>query len=231
MSNTIKDFYSDHSAKTYQYSLVPNGLDAFNWITATSRTPYLKLQLDGPWAEILNEAKQLDELFVPHRGTNSQGWSSLCLHGLGYDKTDTPVIYPEFAGIPESQLPYKWTEISERCPVATDYFKNKFPYRGYQRLRFMRLAPGGYIEPHVDGTNFMLAAVNISLNNPTGCEMVLENVGIVPFENSGSVMLFNTSHKHMVWNQGTEPRYHMIVHGQWAPAWSKIVVNSYQLML
>ena len=131
----------------------------------------------------------------------------------------------------EKELPWKWTEIAERCPVAYDYFKNHFPYQSYMRLRFMRLAPGGFIGPHHDATSYILGAVNISLNNPAGCEMVLKDVGVVPFKNTGSVINLNTSYEHMVWNQGTEPRYHMIVHGMWNYNWNNIVINSYKNVL
>ena len=39
-------------------------------------TPFLPLLIDGPWKEILAEAKAVDHLFVPHRNDNSTGWAS-----------------------------------------------------------------------------------------------------------------------------------------------------------
>jgi hypothetical protein len=228
----LSEFYQKHHDCQYQFNPIPEQENPGRWMSE-NKIPYLPLLIDGPWADILEEVKKLDDLFVEHRSSGQhQGWSSLCLHGLGYNKTDTPVMYPEFKDIPENKLPWRWTEISERCPVATEYFKNVFPYKKYQRLRFMRLAPGGYITPHADGVNFMLGAVNISLNNPIGCKMVLEDVGVVPFQDTGSVIAFNTSYQHMVWNRSDITRYHMIVHG--IPdyqVWNNIILDSYRAQL
>jgi len=228
---TLNEFYQTNHNLTYTYPELTN-INPFGWITGAGRIPYLPLQITGPWKEILEEAQALDDLFVSHRDDGShQGWASLCLHGLGAYHTDAASIYPEFKGIDDDKLPYKWTEIAERCPVATEYFKTQFPYQSYMRLRFMRLAPGGYIAPHNDSQTFRLGAVNISLNNPVGCEMVLEGVGVVPYQDSGSVMALNTSYNHIVWNQSDETRYHMIVHGMWNYKWNNIVVNSYKTVL
>lgn len=224
----LEDFYNKH--RHSQYLLPKLAVADFDEITLRSQIPYLKIQIPGPWSEILQEAKNLDSKFIPHRDNGqTQGWSSICLHGLGWDKTDTPAVYPEFENTADEDLPWDWTEIAKECPVAYDYFKNQFPFSSYLRLRFMKLSAGGYIGPHCDGTGFMLGAVNISLNNPLGCEMILENVGPVPFDNHGSVMLFNNSYQHMVWNQSSEHRYHVIVHGTHKWEWTKLVETSYEL--
>ena len=232
--DTLEQFYQQHSQYRYQFpdfdpAITEN--EKFNWILNSSRIPYLPVQLDGPWSDILGEIQALDHMFVEHRYGDSQGWSSLCLHGLGTNYTDAPFRYPEYRDVPNEQLPYIWTELSTLCPVATEYFKNQFPYEKYERLRFMRLAPGGYIMPHTDANRFIPGAVNISLNNPVGCEMVLEDIGIVPFSSTGGAMLFNTSYRHMVWNRSNEPRYHMIVHGRWKYQWGNFVVKSYKHQL
>jgi hypothetical protein len=52
---------------------------------------------------------------------------------------------------------------------------------------------------------------------------------VLPFEDSGSVFLFNNHYQHAVVNDDTEERYHMIIHGEWDPArWNEIVCNSYE---
>ena len=224
----VKDFYEKHYKCRYAYPKIPSNTEPFKWITSTGKIPYLPLQINGPWTQILKEIQELDHLFIPHRNDgNSKGWSSMCLHGLGIHHTDAASIYPEFKDISENQLPYKWTDLVHQCPISYDYFKNIFPYQKYSRLRFMRLEPGGYITPHHDAQSFMLSAVNISLNNPAGCDMVLENIGVVPFADTGTVMAFNPSYEHIVWNQSNCTRYHMIVHGMWKPIWNSIVVKSY----
>lgn len=187
-------------------------------------TPYIPLLIDGPWKEILEEVKKIDNLFVTHRDDYSEGWASLCLHGYSPTKTDSDGQYPEHAG-----QNHVWTEISDMCPVATEYFKNVFPYDNYERLRFMRLSPGGYIIPHNDGDTWTISAVNISLNNPEECKMVLGGVGVVPFKDAGGAMAFNTSYEHCVWNRSSEHRYHMIVHGTQKPEfWNSIIPESYK---
>jgi hypothetical protein len=230
---SIHQFYNLHHAHTYKFNPIPDNVDKVRWITTDlGKVPFLPLQIKGPWEEILKEAQSVDHLYVPHRDDGySKGWSSICLHGLGATKTDAPSVYPEFKDIPYNNLPFDWTEISELCPVATEYFKNEFPYSRYHRLRFMRLEAGGYITPHRDGTNFFIGAVNISLNNPHGCEMVMGDVGIVPFKDSGSAIALNTSYEHMVWNRSNEARYHIIVHGAPKYPWGDILKSSYESQL
>lgn len=209
----LETFYNANVGLTYEFP-----------VSFKQNIPYLPLNITGPWKQILEEVKQLEYLFVNHRDDGySSGWSSICLHGLGVHCTDADSMYPEHAG-----KIHDWTEIAEQCPVATDYFKNTFPYRQYWRLRFMRLAPGGYITPHNDGNTFTLSAVNISLNNPENCNMVVGGVGVVPFEDSGTVMAFNTSYNHCVWNRSDEARYHMIVHGVPNSLWHRIMQESYR---
>jgi len=226
------NFFSDYSEFNYNFTKIPDNVDEFSWITNSGRIPYLPLLIDGPWFEILEEARAVDHLFVPHRNDgHSNGWSSLCLHGLGMNITDAPGAYPEYRDLPYDSLPWNWTELAQLCPVTTEYFKNIFPYKKYQRLRFMKLAAGGYIAPHNDSQSWSMNAVNISLNNPDGCNMVQKDVGIVPFKSTGGAMAFNTSYEHSVWNNSNEHRYHMIVHGMWDHRWNKIIIDSYNAQL
>ena len=226
------DFFNKHKSCQYTFKKIPTEVSSFSWITKDNKTPYLPLLVDGPWQEILTEARNVNHLFVPHRNDgHSSGWSSLCLHGLGMQITDAPGAYPEYRDIPYDELPWKWTELADLCPITTEYFQKIFPYKNYQRLRFMKLDAGGYITPHNDGNTFTLSAVNISLNNPIGCNMVLQEIGIVPFNPNGGVMAFNTSYEHSVWNNSNEDRYHMIVHGLWNHKWNKIILESYNQQL
>lgn len=226
------DFHLKYKDCKYKFETIPTNVDKFSWITKENKTPYLPLSIDGPWQEILNEARSIAHLFVPHRDDgHSSGWSSICLHGLSVTLTDAPGAYPEYRDIPYENLPWQWTELTQMCPITTDYFKNIFPYKTYQRLRFMKLDAGGYIAPHHDSNSFTLSAVNISLNNPINCNMVLEDIGIVPFNSNGGVMAFNTSYEHSVWNNSNEDRYHIIVHGLYNHKWHKIIVDSYNQQL
>jgi hypothetical protein len=192
-----------------------------------SKAPYLELLLDAPYAGMLQEARALKDRFVTHRPQDGEGWRSLCVHGISAEKTGVPEEY----GYTSDQVPYSWTDIAPLCPVTVDYFKNKFPYQNYDRIRYMLLEPDGYISPHFDNPeSFLGSAVNISLNNPENCRLVTTS-GEVPFKDSGSAFLFNTNYTHAVYNNSHQDRFHIIVHGTFASDWQKVVRSSYRAAL
>jgi len=234
MQPWIKEFLDNHNDNnTFVFLPIPQDVPAdihteFNWITNHSHAPWLQiLELDMPYQAILAEAQSLKEMFVYHRGTEDGhiGWRSLAIHGIEATKTNVPETY----GLNSKDVSYDWTEIQDRCPVTVDYFKNHFPYKKYQRLRFMLVEAGGHIAPHRDNkTSHVNSAVNISLNNPVDCRLTTE-VGTLPFEDQGSIFLFNNYYEHAVHNNSTTDRYHIIVHGEWdGPRWQQLVVNSYK---
>jgi len=231
----IADFFNQNQNKTYKFSKIPADLteswQQAQWIMTVSQIPYLPLDISGPWKEMYQEALALDSEFQTHR-SDGDGWSSLCIHGLSAKQTESPDQYTEYANLPDNDLPYTWTEIIDRCPVTAEYFKNNFPFDKYARLRYMKLAVGGEIPPHVDGkrTN-PLNAINIALNNPSGCQMVQEDSGTVPFSDLGGAILFNNTWTHAVRNTGPIDRYHIIVHGMWNREFNNIVVQSYKKLL
>lgn len=197
-----------------------------DWILKNSGAPWLRMLIeDVPYKEILAEAQALRHRFVRHRLSDGEGWLSLCVHGIAADMTDAYQAYQ----LNEEDVVYDWTDIKDQCPVTVAYFRDRFPYVKYHRLRFMIMEPGGYIMPHSDNKiNNLGAAVNISLNNPQGCRMVTEN-GVLPFDPDGSVYMFNNHYMHAVVNDGDEDRYHMIVHGHWDPQrWNELVLKSYE---
>lgn len=204
----------------------PNPLRG-DWVKYHSGLPWLKLQLPFPidWAKILEEIKGVDHLFVSHREKGGHsGWSSLVLHGLKPEWTES---YEAYGYNEEPYNEYHWTEICEHLPYTTNLFKNVFPYKRYFRLRLMRLSPGGYILPHRDDHWSHLGPLNISVNQPSGCEMVMENGGTVPFTDKSAFSL-DISRLHSVWNRSDENRYHIIVHGDVDEQWDEILVNSFR---
>jgi hypothetical protein len=214
-------FIKENENNTFQYE-VDIGDPLFQ-----SHAPYLELVINAPYAEMLAEAQALRERFVYHRPMDGKGWRSLCLHGISAERTGTPQEY----GYTSDQVPYTWTEITNQCPVTVNYFKNWFPYDGYDRIRFMLLEPGGYIAPHRDNPqSFLGSAVNMSLNNPVDCKFAT-TAGLVPFKNTGSAFLFNTNYLHSVHNNSNEDRYHIIVHGNFKPEWKRLVKQSYKQAL
>jgi hypothetical protein len=224
--DSVKKFIADNQHNTFEYPEPPAGniWEQSEWMFRHSHVPYLRMDIQLPYAEILAEARNVRHRFVRHREGDGEGWMSLCIHGMSAEQTDAPNMY----GYDHETAPYRWTDIADLCPVTTDYFKNQFPFQFYHRLRFMLLEPGGYIVPHSDNqTSNLGAATNISLNNPAGCKFVTER-GLIPFSNDGSVMLFNNHYQHVVYNDSDEDRIHIIVHGAWdGRHWNPIIARSY----
>lgn len=209
----LEDFFTSNQKFNYKFRSIFKKSVKADWILNRSLIPYLPLEIKADFSQILSEAQSLDNEYVIHRGEDSQGWASLAIHGISSKHTDQYKVYSEYAGLEESQINYNWTDISDRCPYTVDFLKNIFPYNNYHRVRFMRLDPGGFILPHRDNFDLNISAINISLNNPMGCEFLFEGIGSVPFSNDGSVMLIANGYKHSVWNRSNEPRYHIIIHG------------------
>jgi hypothetical protein len=231
----INQFFQENQTASYQFPQIPEQYtetwQQARWIIWDSHVPYIPLDIDGPWKTMLAEAVALDSEFVTHR-SDGEGWSSLCIHGLSAKQTESPDRYPEYADLTDEQMPYRWTEIVDRCPVTTEYFQTQFPFDRYSRLRYMKLAPRGTIPPHVDGSpDKPITAINISLNNPDGCAMIQGGSGIVPFKDSGGAIMFNNTWQHAVRNLSQENRYHIIVHGMWNRDFEKLVVASYKKLL
>lgn len=177
------------------------------WIKSKSGLPYLPLDVKVPTSDIIEEWKKVKHMAVRHRDSDSfmqyknKGWFGLTLYGVNATYTE------------QSTLSHSWTEIASECPQTCDFFKSIFDEDNFKgRIRFMLLEPGGYILPHKDRTHAGLSEVNISINNPSGCEFVIENKGIVPFK-KGAAVLLDLSNKHWVVNDSDEPRLHMIYHG------------------
>jgi Aspartyl/Asparaginyl beta-hydroxylase len=191
---------------------------------------YLTLQLpfDIPHQAMLAEAKKLREFFVAHRsGGEHRGWRSLCLHGISSVHTENHDRYG-FAN--RESAGYDYTDISRFCPVSTAFFRDVLGYDSYDRVRFMLLEPGGYILPHEDVDWKQLGPINIALNNPVGCEFAMEHWGLVPFS-EGTANMLAVGHRHAVFNNSNEDRYHIIVHGTRANQWQNYILDSYSNLI
>ena len=144
----------ENAEKELKQHWVPKWLNEkniYDWLNEETNIPYLKLDIDIPWKDIYNEALNVKNLCVIHREYSGGGtWLSSCLHGLGTEYTNTWDHYDQFKNLTEDQVEYKWTNLSEQCPITTKFFKEVFPFREYKRLRFMWVEPGGYILPHKD---------------------------------------------------------------------------------
>jgi hypothetical protein len=214
MNNKHKEILEklwEKNNQVYQYQY-PDMFDP-KWTIMESGWPWFKLSSlnNQPFDKMLKEAEALAEHFKPHRDDYGLGWTSLTLHGLN-DDTQSLEQYGEDRSQVLSQL--DWTWVADRCPVTKKFLEEVWPAEFLNRVRFMMVEPGGYILPHRDrpADQSRLSVCNISLNNPEGCEFVMDGFGKVPFDNNGSAFLMDISNFHSVWNRSDKPRIHMIIH-------------------
>lgn len=170
----------------------------------------IRVAVPFPYRESLREAIALDHQFVEHRKDPNYGWYALALHGTAPDHTND---YYHYGFKTREEAGYQWTEVADKCPVTTQWLKEVWPYDTYFRVRFVKLAPGGFITPHNDtGGERGYFAVNVCLNQPVGCFMVMDGFGIVPWS-PGDIRLMDIGLNHAVVNLSNKDRYHMIIHG------------------
>lgn len=224
----IKESISEMMHRRYvnaQFDLPEyNSTADFEWVRYQSHLPWLKLNITVPAETIADEIKNIESLCVEHREdyNEHQGWSSFCIHGKAFNATREHSYYND-------SRPYVWTpEAQQLMPRTVEYFKNTWPNSGYQRLRIMKLDPGGYVTIHRDTTVSSLWPINIAITQPKNCDFVMARYGRVPFE-PGSAMMLDISHNHVVFNHSDQVRWHLIVHQSFDNTeFQKLVVKSYQ---
>ena len=211
------EFINDHQI-SWTPGELPNNLWRSDW-------PWAPINLVLNTALVEEELSKLQYYFVPHRDKDKissyghEGWESLTLHGLDYDKTEH---WDRYGSLDESH--YRWTEVCEYAPYIVSLIKS-LPYSKFGRVRIMKLSAGGYIMPHTDGPGRIFGPLNIALTNPSGCKFVFKKYGTVPFE-PGKGFLLDIGNEHCVINDSSEDRYHIIVHGSHTPAIHKLVQQS-----
>ena len=185
---------------------------------------YYPIKFDFDTELLLRECKQVDHLYFNHRsqdkksGYGHRGWQSLTLHGIDKHKTEH---YTKYGFNSLEEAGYQWTDVCELVPNLHK-FLSSLPYKLFDRVRIMRLAPEGYIMPHTDN-NYQRAfsPLNIAINNPDNCHFVFKDKGIVPFV-AGTGMILDVGREHIVVNNSLEPRYHIIVHGHYNKEFHKL---------
>lgn len=213
--------------KKHQFSLpLYNPAADFEWIRFKSQLPWLHLNIQIPYSEILKEIKNSPVEYEQHRDDYAEhcGWLSGCLHGKSWTATREENYYND-------NRPYIWTDESNKYFSFTqNYFKNQWPATNYQRLRIMLLEPNGYISVHKDYDISKLSAINIAITNPDKCHFVFEKHGIVPFK-PGNAFWLDLSNYHTVFNDSDEKRWHIIVHQDLGDLrFQNLVVKSYHTM-
>lgn len=177
-----------------------------------SQSKYLRLNLEVPHEEILQEAKNLREKFVPYRTDeySHKGWYSLPIIGLSSSDPYSWDNY-NYASAKQAAPDMKWTNICQYCPITVKWLKEVYPSSSYGRVRFMLLESGGEIGFHRDTKYSILGAVNVALNNPKGCSWYWKDGSSLQF-NPGESYTMNISYEHSVRNDSDEDRYHLIIH-------------------
>ena len=184
---------------------------------------YYPIKFNVDAGALLQECQAVDDLYFNHRsqdvknGYGHRGWQSLTLHGIDKHKTEHYTQYG-FNNLEEAN--YHWTDAADLVPNLTSFLKS-LPYKLFDRVRIMRLAPGGYVMPHTDGPGRIFSPLNIAINNPNGCEFVFKDRGIVPFV-AGTGVVIDVAREHIVINDSDEPRYHIIVHGHYSEDFFKL---------
>jgi len=203
---------------------------------------YLELDIDIDLPTWQQEVENISDAFVGHPDQIFQMlYESCTLHGLSSKHTMhyTKYLDPLPDPIPsELEMNYTWTELCERCPTITNFWKNEFPIEQWLRVRFLKMKAGGYIGIHRDMTLeqgkmwnplTMEFGVNMSITHPEGCETWFEGFGKVPWK-PGKFFLHNISKIHWVKNFTAEERVHMIpmgIIGNRLDDFCDIVVRSY----
>lgn len=215
-----KDFYNTNKNKKSNHTYNPQA--SYHWIINQSSLPWLKLNIQIPYIDIIQEIENVKNYFVQHRNEygNNKGWESFCIHGKSYDATRESNYYND-------DRPCVWTKESiEHMPKTVNYFSSQWPANSFSRLRIMKLNPHSCIEIHKDNDKNILDPVNIAITQPDECNFVFENHGVVPFS-VGDCFMLDVSNKHVVYNNSDQDRYHIIVHHKPNKFFEDIVTESY----
>lgn len=194
--------------------------------------PWLELDINFNSDVWKQQALEAESYYQEYRESSSSGWSSCCLHGLGVDKTYTADNY----NYNEYHAPYQYTDLAYKTPVITEFWKNIFPSEKYSRIRFMKVAAGGYIDWHNDGEIpehvdplDCILPINVAITHPANCTMEIEGHGVVPWQ-EGKIMLINISKNHAVFNRSSKDRVHMIANlmlGNRTEEFCDLLIRSY----
>jgi hypothetical protein len=230
------EFFQTNAQLKKSLPQIPNNLetdeDIASWVLKQD-IPYIDLDISFNINDWQQEAKLAESHFVNHRESQPhKGWRSCCIHGIDVDKTGIWNIYAD------EEPEYSWTSLSKLTPTIKQFWQ-QFPFEKLARVRFMKLDPDGYIAPHHDTPKGYttdleildyLIPINIAIDHPDDCHMVLKDHGIVPWQ-TGNVKLVNITNYHSVVNFNKQPRIHLIAHGivgNCITEFSNLIARSYK---
>ena len=181
----------------------------FKWIRHESRCMSFLLDTVNVSEAIKKEVRNVIPLAISHR--KSPGWRSITLYGYSSIMTNSYEQYIS-EGIITDKHTTNWTDICQFLPNTVKWLKTINPLKEFARIRIMVLDPGYSSYPHKDYDKGQLTCgpINIAVINPEGSEFVLEDGGLVPWE-EGDIRSMNLGNNHCIRNTGSEPRAHIII--------------------
>jgi hypothetical protein len=212
-------------------SVLEKGKEDLDWVMDNTKFPWITVpEINVPVKDIYEEAHHLlyTACYTMHR-PGSSGWLSLALHGISSVHTNCAEDYnlPDNYEFTNSD----WTDISKFCPKTKEWMMDEMRYTKFMRVRFMALLPGGWLGAHRDRNSEVgVGATNVAISNPDNCNFVFGGYGRCDWE-PGHVKKMNTGLEHAVWNQGDEPRIHMIFDGVQSDEFKAQVNRGYAKML
>ena len=221
MDNEVTNFFNLHKHHIHNKDVLPvpaHFLSAltdeeytsfFKWIRHHSLAKSLKYDITADVTSIQQELKERVSLAVPHRGHN--GWRSITLYGYSSIMTNSYEYY-KGKGLVTDDDTTDWTDISKFFPKTVAWVKQHCPLKEFARIRVMILEPGGSSNPHKDiqAGQALCGPINVAVVNPIGSEFVLENGGIVPWEEN-DFRSMDIGSFHCVRNTSNEHRIHLII--------------------
>jgi hypothetical protein len=235
MLNAI-EFFQANALLKKSWPEIPNDIitneEITKWVLKQD-IPYIELDINFDIVNWQQEADLAKPYLVNHRESQPHnGWRSCCIHGIDVDKTGIWNCYTDV------EPNYQWTTLSMLTPTIKDFWQ-KFPFEKLARVRFMELESQGYIAPHHDTPkgyttdsemlNYLIP-INIAIDHPDNCHMVLKDHGLVPWS-TGNVKLVNITNYHSVINFSNQSRMHLIAHGvvgNRVKEFSALIANSYK---
>lgn len=218
IDTALEPFYHRTFGQTPTYPDLPVTTGREVW---DMRLPYLMLDVPFtvPYEAMLAEARAARHRFIEHKSNKYHGHIGWLTMSIIEDNE------------PTEEAPF--------CPLTTEFFMKSFGFDHLYQVRYTLLAPGGQIMPHVDKAyertvNFPYEFsaqrhLNISLNQPAGCDFVIKNGGVIPMY-EGCVVALTTANAHAVWNRSDVERYHILVHGGCGEEahWPQTLLRSYR---
>lgn len=235
--------YSDYRIRFEPFEKV----NEYNIHHATG-LPFLRLPFSAPYKTIASEVTRLYShftVFEPRKASHyvglrkpvyelrddASGWKALTLHGLGPEKSGHHSNYGYAEDLPESEVPYEWTEAAGWAPKTTSWIRETFPVRKFHRVRLMLLEPGRCVFPHKGKLNSNgrceMGPVNIAIINPENFYFLVKGAGMIPFR-PGSCFWFAPGFEHSLVNLSAIPRLHMIIEADFDDEFFLMALKSYE---